>query len=212
MQFTRKWLRDNGLSVVFFLLFVVALIAQSISGFLGYSSTLTAMHQPPISFPEYLLTGDFLEGVFSNWQAALLQLGCLILFGAKLKQKGASHSLKPEPTSGKEKRRGGKRVSWIYRNSLSLAFAVLFTLSFLAHLVFGTRAYNETRSLQGQMPVSVAAFLCDGTFWAKTFQTWQAEFVAIGIFLVLSIFLRQEGSAESKPVESSDDETGEVNH
>ncbi len=210
MEFNRKWLRENGLSLVFFSLFCAALIAQSISGFFGYSDTLVTLHRPPISFVSYLGSGDFLEGVFSNWQAALLQLGCLILFGAKLQQKGASHSLKSTP--GKEKQHGRKRGSWLYRNSLSLAFAFLFAGSFLGHVVFGTRAFNETRSLQGQAPVSVAAYLRSGTFWAKTVQTWQAEFVAIGVFLVLSIFLRQEGSAESKPVDSSDDETGEVNH
>jgi hypothetical protein len=42
-------------------------------------------------------------------------------------------------------------------------------------------------------------------------QTWQAEYLAIAVFVVLSIFLRQQDSAESKPVESRDQTTGEAN-
>ncbi|MGI8821557.1 MAG: DUF6766 family protein [Chthoniobacterales bacterium] len=48
-------------------------------------------------------------------------------------------------------------------------------------------------------------------FWFRTLQTGEAEFGVIAVFVVLSIFLRQEGLAESKPVESSDEETGETN-
>jgi hypothetical protein len=48
-------------------------------------------------------------------------------------------------------------------------------------------------------------------FWSATLQTWQAEYLVIGVYLVLSIYLRQEGSAESKPTNSPDSETGKHN-
>ena len=84
-------------------------------------------------------------------------------------------------------------------------------LSLALHVVVGAGAYNEERSLTGRPPISIAAFLLSAKFWSSTLQTWQAEYLAIAIFVVLSIFLRQQNSAESKPLESRDDATGEAN-
>jgi hypothetical protein len=81
----------------------------------------------------------------------------------------------------------------------------------LAHLFVGAMAYNETRALIGNPPVTVASYALSGAFWFKTMQTWEAEFIAILIFLVLTIFLREQGSADSKPVDSSNQETGKTN-
>ena len=206
-----QWLRENGLSIAFFVLFVVSLAAQSVSGVASYNETLRAHGRAGIGYTEYLATGDFLDGIFVNWQAAILQLGCLIVFAEIFHQRGASHSRKSGKKPRRKKRKNVVRNSWIYRNSLSLAFGLLFAGSFAGHMIFGTLLYNQTRSLTGQPPVSLSSYLITGDFWFKMVQTWQAEFIGIALFIVLSIFLRQEGSAESKPVESSNRETGETN-
>ena len=200
-------MRENGLSLAFLTLFVVSLAAQSISGVASYNETLKAHGRAAIGYADYLATGDFLDGIFVNWQAAILQLGCLIVFAEIFQQRGASHSRKSKRKKGKTQ----KRAPWIYRNSLSLAFGLLFIASLVAHIFFGALLYNQTRSLTGQPSVSVWSYLVTGDFWFRMVQTWQAEFVGIALFIVLSIFLRQEGSAESKPVESSNRETGETN-
>ena len=103
------------------------------------------------------------------------------------------------------------RFGWFYRNSLSLAFLLLFVFSLALHVVFGTYAYNEERSLAGQPPISIAAFPLSAKFWSITLQTWQAEYLVIALYVVLTIFLRQQDSPESKPVESSNETTGEAN-
>ena len=205
-----KWLEDHSLSLSFALLFVVSVIGQSITGQASYNSTLAMYGVPAVSYTAYLHTGDFLDGIFTNWQAALLQLGCLIVFGRKFREKGAAHSLKP-----KEEERGSKEGNdrpWIYRNSLSLAFAVLFALSFMAHLHFGSMQYNERLALIHQPPVGAGAYGVSSTFWFSNCQTWEAEFAAIAIYVILSVYLRQQGSPESKPVDSSNKQTGETNH
>ncbi len=211
MQSFQKWLYNNSLSLIFFVLFVGAILVDSVAGLSDYNQTLTSHGRPAIGYFAYLGTGNFLAGLFSNWQAAVLQLGCLIVFAAIFHQKGASHSLRLRHDPSLDRRQGAGQASWLYRNSLSLAFALLFALAFLGHLVFGTKAYNETLALSDQSPVSVASYAWSASFWSKTAQTWQAEFVVMGLFLVLSIYLRQQGSAESKPVLSRDDETGETN-
>ena len=210
MKSFSQWLQNNSLSLAFFTLFALSLAGQSISGLYDQNAKRTAHHKGQLTYTEYLGTGSFLDAIFTNLQGAVLQLGCLILFGGILHQKGASHSRKPEGDS-KAKKREGEQEPWVYRNSLSLVFAALFALSFLAHIFFGNWSYNETRALTESPPVSVWAYLATGQFWFKAVQTWQAEFVAIFFFLVFSIFLRQQGSAESKPVESSKEETGETN-
>ena len=153
----------------------------------------------------------FLEGLASNWQAAVLQLGSLIVFSSFLYQRGAPHSRDPRKAPREQERWNADRFGWFYRNSLSLAFLLLFLLSLALHVVFGTYAYNEERSLAGQPPISIAAFPLSAKFWSVTLQTWQAEYLVIALYVVLTIFLRQQDSPESKPVESSNATTGEAN-
>jgi hypothetical protein len=206
MLYMEKTLKDNSLAIIFMSLFVACLAAQSATGLFSYNETLRDNRRDPIGYAAYLGTGDFLDGIFANWQAAILQLTCLIVFEEVFRQRGAAHSRKPEkdPKKKQQKRKESKDkdVPWIYRNSLSLAFFTLFAGSFVAHMVFGTWSYNESRALTHHDPVSIAAYLLTGSFWFKAVQTWQAEFIGILLYLVLSIFLRQEGSAESKPVRS----------
>lgn len=214
MRAFHRWVHNNGLSVIFFLLFICAFGIQAVTGLHAENDARAARHDESISFSRYLTSGSFLDSVFVNWQAAILQLACLVLFSTFLYQKGAAHSRKPDADEGVRMRRrylAGSRFSWIYRNSLTLALMSLFLASLAAHAVFGNWAYNDTRALAGEPPISVASYLGTGDFWSKTTETWQAEFIAILLFLVFSIFLRQEGSAESKPVESGNKETGVKN-
>lgn len=209
-----NFLRDNGLSLALFGLFAVCLAGQAATGFTAYNAGQTAAHLATAGFLKYLNTGTFLDGVFSNWQAAVLQLAVLVTFGAVLRQKGATHSRQPgdgggEPGEGD----GGDTAghSWIYAHSLGLAFALLFVATFVAHLVFGHWKNNEDLALQHLPPVDLATYWSSAGFWFSCFQCWEAEFALIGIYVVFSIFLRQEASPESKPVGASDDQTGGAN-
>ena len=207
MRTAFEWLRHNGLTLTFLTLFVICFALQTVTGRSSYNETLHMYGRPPVGFAHYLRTGDFLAGAFSNWQSALLQLACLVVLGGSLRQKGASHSRKPESRGDHD----GHRASWPYRNSLSLALWSLFAATFVGHLLAGAAAYNSRLGLAGRPPIAPLAYFATDSFWFKTMQTWQAEFVVMAAFLVLSIYLRQQGSAESKPVESGDDQTGGAN-
>lgn len=204
---------ENSLSIVLLVLFVAFLIAQSLSGLSLYNDDQTLHGLAEIGYWQYVRTGTFLQGMFSNWQAAILQLASLIIFGVYLHQRGAPHSRKSIAFGHPEHK--DKRFppgdSWLRRNSLSLVFVVLFVAAFLLHLFSGAAAYNQTRAYSHQPPLSVAAFSVSAKFWFSTFQTWEAEFMAIALYVLLSIVLRQEGSPESKPVESSNSDTGNPN-
>jgi Domain of unknown function (DUF6766) len=206
-----RWLTDHGLSVSFTSLFLVFLAGDSVAGHISYNSELALHGFGAIGYLRYLGTGNFLDGIFTNWQAAVLQLGCLILFGVKLREKGAAHSLTARSVTHQRKQDGRKR-SWIYRNSLTLAFAVLFVLSFIAHLFFGAMDYNVKLQMIHMPTVSTLDYGFSSAFWFANMQTWEAEFAAIALYVVFSIYLRQRGSPESKPVDSSNQVTGKTNH
>ena len=204
-------IRDNSLSIVLFVLFAISITAQSFAGWRLLNETLAAHGQASVGYRHFLSTGAFWENLSSNWQAAVLQLGSLIALSTFLYQRGAPHSLDPHKGRPKQRHRKHVRFDWAYRNSLLLTFLLLFVLTLALHIVSGSGAYNEERALTGQPPVSIAAFLHSAKFWSTTLQTWQAEYLVIALYVVLTIFLRQEGSPESKPVESKTATTGEAN-
>ena len=213
MQRVFRVIHDNSLSILFFTLFVVCFVGQSFAGWRVENETLAAHGRAGVGFGSYLLTGAYLEGLASNWQAAVLQLASLILFSKFLFQRGAPHSRNPDEPEGQRraKKQQARKDPWWRRNSLSAAFAGIFALTLALHVIGGAHAYNESRQLLGQPPLRVSAFLYSAQFWSTTLQTWQAEYLVIGLYVVMSIFLRQEDSPESKPVESSDQQTGEPN-
>jgi hypothetical protein len=180
-------IKNNSLSIVLFALFLISVSAQSFAGWRLQNETLAAHAQAPVGYWHNLSTGTFLEGLATNWQAAFLQLGSLIVFSGFLHQRGAPHSRDPtKPKNEQKDREEAGRFSWSYRHSLFLAFVALFALSLALDVVVGDKAYNEVRMLGAQPPISIAAFLLSAKFWSSTLDTWQAEYLAIAVFIVLS--------------------------
>jgi hypothetical protein len=60
----------------------------------------------------------------------------------------------------------------------------------------------------GKLPITVWDHLSDAKLWFESFQNWQSEFLAILSMVILTIYLREKDSPESKAVEASHDETG----
>jgi hypothetical protein len=212
-------LRNHSLSVVLFGLFVLFLLAQSVTGWRSYNSDQKEHLEPTSSYLAYLTTGHFVEATFENWESEFLQMGAYILLTVWFVQKGSAESkpldgdpeLDAEPRPAKDApspvRRGGWRLR-LYENSLGLAFALLFLLSIILHALGGARVYSAEQTAHGGAPVGVGQFVTTSTFWFQSFQNWQSEFLAVGAITVLSIFLRQKGSPESKPVTAPHGQTG----
>jgi hypothetical protein len=214
-------LRDNALAIVLLGLFVVFLAGQSIAGYLTNNSELQSHSQATITFLEYITTGNFIEAVFENWESEFLQMGALVVLTIFLRQKGSADS---KHLRGKEAvdtrsrysilhatdmRQRGKAIGhMLYRNSLSIALFTLFAISFAAHAAGGTAAYNQEALEHGEQAVSVLTYITTAQFWFESFQNWQSEFLAVGLLLILSIFLRQQGSPESKPIGEPNSRTG----
>jgi len=217
----RRALHDNALSLTMFGLFLILLVAQSITGYRVNNNENQEHHQPPESYTEYLTSGDFAEATFENWESEFLQMGAYVLFTAWLIQKGSPESRSPDgeeadqdprqerdnPEAPGPVHRCGLALT-LYENSLSLALLGLFVLSFVFHALGGHAQYNQQQLEHGQATVSLWGFVTSSEFWFQSMQNWQSEFLAVAVLVVLGIFLRQRGSPESKPVAAPHAQTG----
>jgi len=218
----RKILRDNGLLIVNLALFAIFLIGMSLAGMREYNADQLEHHQAVVSFWHYLSTGAFIEAVFENWESEFLQMGSYVVLTAYLFQRGSSESkpIDQEAPQDADPRDADLRkpVPWpvrkggvvlkLYENSLALFFFVLFFLSVWLHAVGGARAYSEEQATHGETAVSTGQYLLTSRFWFESFQNWQSEFLAVACIVGASVYLRQRGSPESKPVAEPHKATG----
>ena len=213
-------LYENSLSIVLFALFAIFLAAQSVTGHRVELEELEEHGEPPITYLDYLGSGDFAEATAENWESEFLQMAAYVLLTVFLRQKGSSESKKlreREDVDADPRRSADPRRPWpvrrggvvlkVYENSLGIAFTVLFLASFAIHAGGGAAAYNEEQAQHGSPPVSTWGYLATSRFWFESFQNWQSEFLAVFAIVVLSIFLRQRGSPESKPVAARHSQT-----
>ncbi len=220
----KRFIRNNGLSIVWLgLFFVTFIVGQTIAGQFAYNDDQREHGRPEVSYVEYLTTPHFVEATMENWESEFLQMFLFIVLTAFLYQKGSAESKKlgerekvdrdPRLTKGKKNspwpvRKGGLILK-IYENSLGLAFLILFLTCFALHAVSGARHYNEEQRQHGSTEqVSTLQYVVKSRFWFESFQNWQSEFLSVGAMVLLSIWLRQRGSPESKPVDAPHHETG----
>lgn len=218
----RRILRENGLSIVLFGLFAFAIVGQSLTGYTEHNSDRQEHGQAQLTFGEYLRSGHFVEAVFENWESEFLQMGMYVLLTAYLYQKGSPESKKLDEEEAVDKdpakERSKKNAPWpvkrgglilkLYQNSLCLALLLLFLASFALHAAGGAREYSREESLHGGEAVTTLQYIGTARFWHESFQNWQSEFLSVGVLIVLSIYLRQKGSPESKPVDAPHSQTG----
>lgn len=219
----RKWLRNNGLSIAMLLLFAVSLVGQVFAGHRVHNDDQRDHNQPAVELTDYLSSGHFVEAVFENWESEFLQMAAFVVLTAVLYQKGSpeSRKLEGEPDLDKHPRRSKKKdAPWpvhrgglllkLYSHSLSIALLLLFAISFFLHGAGGAREYTQERLEHGTGgPIGTLSYMGTSRFWFESFQNWQSEFLSVGALIVLSIFLRERGSPESKAVDAPHSETGE---
>lgn len=215
-------LRNNSLSLAMFALFAISFVGQAVAGRRVFNDERGEHREPAIGMLDYLRTGHFVEATFENWESEFLQMGAFVLLTAWLVQKGSSESKKPgeKRVRNEDKRserkskspwpvhRGGLALK-LYEHSLSGTLFILFVFSFGLHVIGGAREHNRETVQHGGDPVSLLDYFGSSQMWFESFQNWQSEFFSIWALLLLTIFLREKGSPQSKPVAAGNEETGE---
>jgi hypothetical protein len=223
---SRGFLRDNALSLTFGAVFVLTLVGQAISGTADYNAQQVTNGLEPVTLLEYVTSSSFGVDVMENWQSEYLQFLLYIFATVWLIQRGSSESKKPgeEGTESDKEQRIGRYANddspewarvggWrtaLFARSLGLLMGGLFLLTWAASSVAGWAAFNSERIGERQDPVSWVGYLGEADFWNRSFQNWQSEMLAVGSMAVFSVYLRQRGSPESKPVGVAHAETGQT--
>ncbi len=220
----RRWLRDQSLSLFFLAIFLAAVLGQSIAGHSIYNDEQLEHGEEPVSWIDYVFSSHFGEAVLENWESEWLQMALFAVAGIYLFQRGSVESKQPGEAgleSDQKEKIGGfaqqnsprlaKLGDWrtgLYAYSLTIALGTIFLLSWLVQSLTGWTEYNGEQVAHDEAPVSWIRYVTLPDFWEKTLQNWQSEFLALGTMTVFTIYLRQRGSPESKPVGSPHTETG----
>lgn len=207
----------NGLSIVVISLFFLFLSFQFITGWHVKNNELSEANLPHISLLQYFSSPHFIQATFENWESEFLQMAMYVLFTISLRQKGSAESksltkkedVDNEPVAHKNApwpvKKGGIILS-IYKHSLSISFGILFLLSFIFHFIGSFKNYNEEQTEKHLQVVDWNDYFLNSQFWFESFQNWQSEFLAVASLVILSIWLREKGSPQSKPVDAAYDD------
>src|SRR4051812_32507041 len=213
--------KDNGLTIVLMLLFLASIFGQWIAGWRVENQDLARHGRETLSLAAYAFSPEFLSSVFENWESEFLQMSAYVVLTAMLVQRGSAESRDPADPPRDENLKaqarsagaprilmGGDTARWLYAHSLGMALFTLFILSFLLHWWNSAEAAAAEALQHGETPASVLAYLGDPQLWFESFQNWQSEFLSTAVLVVLSIWLRQRESPESKAVAAPHEATG----
>ncbi len=219
-----RFLKHNGLSVGFLVIFVAAVAFQAVVGHADFNHEQLRHQGDPISLARYVTSSHFGVDLLENWQSEYLQFTLFILGTIWLLQRGSPES-KELGKAGLESdedqkvgrhatgdsprwvRSGGWRTR-VYSHSLLLIMGAIWLATWFGQSVTGRTAYNAEQLEHLQDPVSWLTYLGTSDFWNRTLQNWQSEFLAVGSMAILSVYLRERGSPESKPVGAPHEATG----
>jgi hypothetical protein len=220
----RRFVRDNSLSLFFLGLFVLALAGQSIAGYHLYNQEQMEHDGPTIDYVRYLVSSDFGANVLENWQSEWLQFWLFALATVWLYQKGSNESKTQEdlgletdeqqrvgPHAPKHGPRWAKVRDWrlsVYSYSFTIVMGVIFLATWLGQSLASWSLFNDEQVQHGEPETSWGTYVTSSDFWDRSLQNWQSEFLAVGTMAVFTVYLRQRGSPESKPVGAPHTETG----
>ncbi|MCY0970834.1 DUF6766 family protein [Chryseobacterium wangxinyae] len=212
-----SFLKRNSLSIVLLSFMLLCWAGQLFTGFNTVNEELHEKGQPAMDLIAYLSSGHFIQATFENWESEFLQMMLYILLTVSLRQKGSSESKSLEGVEDVDRdpiphknapwpvKKGGIILK-LYENSLSIAFGVLFIVSFILHFYGSLKDFNAQQLMDEKSAVSWHTYLFNSRFWFESLQNWQSEFLAVASIVILSIWLRQKGSPESKPIDMPHDE------
>ena len=219
-----RFVKPNGLSIVFLALFLAAVVGQAFAGHADFNEDQDRHGDPRISLARYVVSSEFGVAVMENWQSEYLQFTLFVLLTVWLLQRGSPESKELDQAgreSDERQKVGGHAQQnsprWakvegirrtLYENSLLLVMGTIWIGTWFAQSVTGVAQYNTARLDHQQDPVSWASYLGKADFWERTLQNWQSEFLAVGSMAILAVYLRQRGSPESKPVGAPHTATG----
>jgi hypothetical protein len=223
----KRFLHENSLSLFFGVLLIGSMIGQSFAGLHQFNADAVEHNSETYSWLRYVSSSEFGGDVLENWQSEFLQFLLYIFATVWLLQRGSSESKSldhagtmsdqsqlvrgyAKPNSPSWARTDGLKRR-LYENSLVLAMLSCFVGSWVGQSLTDWRAFNHEQLDHHAGTISWGEYWVNADFWNRSLQNWQSEFLAIGVMAVFTVYLRQRGSPESKPVGTPHAETGRTN-
>jgi hypothetical protein len=220
----RRAIVNNSLTLFFLGIFLATVVAQAIVGLEAFNEEQDAHNEPRISLARYVVSSSFGAAVMENWQSEYLQFTLFVLMTVWLLQRGSPESKELHRAgresdedqlvgeyARKDSPRWARLHGWrrrIYENSLLIVMAAIWLGTWVAQSLTGVTEYNADRLGHHQDTISWLSYLGTASFWERTLQNWQSEFLAVASMAILAVYLRQRGSPESKPVGAAHHTTG----
>ena len=222
----RRFLSLNSLSLAFGALFVASLVGQAFAGVADLNGQRLDQGLEQVSLLRFVTSSSFAVDVMENWQSEYLQFFLYVFATVWLVQLGSAESKEAHKTGTETDeeqkvgrharadsppwvRAGGWRTT-VFSRSLGLLMGALFLLTWAASSIAGWSAFNNEQLRGHQDPVTWIGYLGRADFWNRTLQNWQSEMLAVGSMAIFSVYLRQRGSPESKPVGAAHRDTGQT--
>jgi hypothetical protein len=219
----RRWAFENSLSLFFLGLFLISVVGQSVAGMYEFNDHQLQHGESTVSYGRYVVSSDFGADMLENWQSEWLQFWVFALATVWLIQKGSNESKKPEDAglesdeqqrvgehAGHNAPRWAKVKDWrlsLYSNSFFIVMGLVFLATWVGQSFASWTVFNDQQQAHDDPTISWLSYLGSPDFWERSLQNWQSEFLAVGTMVVFTIYLRQRGSPESKPVGAPHDET-----
>lgn len=217
-----SFLKNTGLTIVLLILFTLTIGGHFLAGHKAYNEDREMENQPPVSRSEYVHSGHFISSVAENMESEFLQMAFFAYLTMCLYQKGSAESKKlPKEMTAEDLKKEMEEKSYsarkakahpilwrVYENSLSLALLLLFIISFFIHGHGSRLLINEEHARAGKPLIDYWSVFSEGEYWFESFQNWQSEFFSVAAMVLLTIFLRQKGSSQSKKMNDSNWKTG----
>lgn len=217
----KKLFKDNGLTIVLMLTFLATMIGHLVAGWHFENEELARHGEPTLSLLGFARDPHFLSTLFENWESEFLQMSAYVVLTAYLFQRGSAESRDPddpprdEDLAAQGRKAGapailksGRAMRWLYAHSLGLALLLLFAATFVLHWLYSAEEAADDARAHGEIPLTAVEHLASAQFWFESFQNWQSEFLSTAVLVVLSIYLREAESPESKPVAAPHSQTG----
>jgi uncharacterized protein DUF6766 len=96
--------------------------------------------------------------------------------------------------------------NFLHRNGLSIVLFSVFALTVIGQALAGWKALEHELAIDRLPPPDLLDYLGTGHFRSALFENWESEFLQLSAYVLLTVFLRQRGSPESKGLEGEAEE------
>jgi hypothetical protein len=92
---------------------------------------------------------------------------------------------------------------FLRENSLSIVFLAMFLAALCGQAIAGHADFNDTAVSHGDPTISLGRYVVSSDFGSAVMENWQSEYLQFTLFILITVWLLQRGSPESKELDKA---------